>query len=157
MENKPLPEIEIVDMKAQLEAQGKAPILSAALIAAIETTLLKKEQVLLFLNKRGFDTFLICADCGYNFRCPNCAVSLKNHAAEGVVKCHYCNYAQKALPVCPSCRGSRILSYGAGTQKLEAEIKKLFPETRVARMDSDTTKTKRSSGKNIAEALAKGH
>jgi primosomal protein N' (replication factor Y) len=147
VENKPLPEIEIVDMKAQLEAQGKAPILSAALIAAIETTLLKKEQVLLFLNKRGFDTFLICADCGYNFRCPNCAVSLKNHAAEGVVKCHYCNYAQKALPVCPACRGSRILSYGAGTQKLEAEIKKLFPESHVARMDSDTTKTRGSQEK----------
>jgi primosomal protein N' (replication factor Y) (superfamily II helicase) len=142
VENKPLPEVEIVDMKAQLEEQGKAPILSAALIAAIETTLARKEQVLLFLNKRGFDTFLICADCGYNFRCPNCAVSLKHHAAESVIKCHYCDYTQKALPVCPTCHGSRILSYGAGTQKLEAEIKILFPDFRIARMDSDTTKTR---------------
>ncbi len=140
--NKPLPEIEIVDMKAQLEEQGKAPILSAHLIAAIEMTLAKKEQVLLFLNKRGFDTFLVCADCGYNFRCPNCAVSLKNHAAESVIKCHYCNYTQKALPVCPTCRGNRILSYGVGTQKLEAEISKLFPDSRICRMDSDTTKAK---------------
>ncbi len=140
--DKPLPEIEIIDMKAQLEEQGKAPIISAALIAAIEMTLLKKEQVLLFLNKRGFDTFLVCADCGYNFRCPNCAVSLKNHAAEGVIKCHYCNYTQKALPVCPTCRGNHILSYGVGTQKLEAEITKLFPDSHICRMDSDTTKAK---------------
>ncbi len=142
VEDKPLPEIEIIDMKAQLEAQGKAPILSDALIAAIEMTLTRKEQVLLFLNKRGFDTFLVCADCGYNFRCPNCAVSLKSHAAEGVIKCHYCNYTQKALPVCPACAGCRILSYGAGTQKLEAAVKELFPETRIQRMDSDTTAVK---------------
>lgn len=142
VEDKPLPEIEIIDMKAQMEAHGKAPILSSQLVAAIGMTLAKKEQVLLFLNKRGFDTFLVCADCGYNFRCPNCAVSLKNHAAEGVIKCHYCNYTQKALPVCPSCKGSRILSYGAGTQKLEAEIKKLFPGARIQRMDSDTTQAK---------------
>lgn len=142
VEDKPLPAIEIIDMKTQLELSGKAPILSRALIAAMEMTLAKKEQILLFLNKRGFDTFLVCADCGYNFNCPNCAVSLKNHAAEGVIKCHYCNYTQKALPVCPSCCGNRILSYGTGTQKLEAEIKKLFPESRVQRMDSDTTKVK---------------
>ena len=140
--DKPLPKIEIIDMKAQMETQGKAPILSDALIAAIEMTLARKEQVLLFLNKRGFDTFLVCADCGYNFRCPNCAVSLKNHAAEGVIKCHYCNYTQKAMPVCPTCHGSRILSYGTGTQKLEAEIRKLFSEARIQRMDSDTTQTK---------------
>jgi len=139
VENKPLPGIEIIDMKTKDDAPGKTPVLSAELIAAVETTLLKKEQTLLFLNKRGFDTFLVCAACGYNFRCPNCAVSLKSHVAEGVIKCHYCNYTQKALPVCPSCGGSRILSYGTGTQKLEAEIKKLFPEARIERMDSDTT------------------
>jgi primosomal protein N' (replication factor Y) (superfamily II helicase) len=142
VEDKPLPEIEIIDMKAELENHGKAPILSGALITAIEKTLIRKEQILLFLNRRGFDTFLVCADCGYNFRCPNCAVSLKSHAAEGVIKCHYCNYIQKALPICPSCRGSRILSYGVGTQKLEAEINKLFPEARILRMDSDITATK---------------
>lgn len=139
VENKPLPEIEIIDMKTQKEVQGRSSILSDALISAIEKTLVKKEQGLLFLNKRGFDTFLVCADCGYNFLCPNCAVSLKNHTAEGVIKCHYCNYTQKALPLCPSCGGNRILNYGTGTQKLEAEIKKLFPDARVQRMDSDTT------------------
>jgi primosomal protein N' len=99
-----MPVVEIIDMKAQQEKSGKTPILSDALIACIKETLAQKEQVLLFLNKRGFDTFLVCADCGYNFRCPNCAVSLKNHIAEGVVKCHYCDYTIKSLPLCPSCK-----------------------------------------------------
>ena len=140
--NKPLPVVEIIDMKELKEKQGKAPILSAALISAIEETLSRKEQVLLFLNKRGFDTFLVCADCGYNFRCPNCAVSLKKHVAENIIKCHYCDYTQKAMPLCPSCKGGRILSYGVGTQKLEAEIEILFPNARIQRMDSDTTSRK---------------
>src|SRR5208283_4613947 len=152
VEEKPMPVVEIIDMKAQQEKSGKIPILSEALIAAIEKTLSNKEQVLLFLNKRGFDTFLVCADCGYNFRCPNCAVSLKNHVAEGVVKCHYCDYTIKALPLCPSCRGSRILSYGVGTQKLEKEIEKFFPHARIQRMDSDTTSRKGTQEK-ILRAL----
>lgn len=151
VENKPLPEVEIIDMKNQPASKGKTPILSGALIAAIEMTLVKKEQVLLFLNRRGFDTFLICADCGYNFRCPNCAVSLKSHAAAGVIKCHYCNYTQKAQPLCPACKGGRILNYGAGTQKLESEIKKLFPEARVGRMDSDTVSTKGAQEKILQQ------
>jgi primosomal protein N' (replication factor Y) (superfamily II helicase) len=154
VKSKPLPVVEIIDMKAQKEAYGKTPILSDFLTAAIAETLAKKEQVLLFLNKRGFDTFLVCADCGYNFRCPNCAVSLKNHLAENTFKCHYCDYTQKALPVCPSCNGRSILNYGVGTQKLETEIKKLFPEARVQRMDSDTTAVK-GSQETILQAL--GH
>jgi primosomal protein N' (replication factor Y) len=140
--NKPLPVVAIIDMKEQKEKQGKTPILSAALISAIGETLSRKEQVLLFLNKRGFDTFLVCADCGYNFRCPNCAVSLKKHAAENIIKCHYCDYTQKAMPLCPSCKSGRILSYGVGTQKLEKEIEILFPKARIQRMDSDTTSRK---------------
>ena len=107
---------------------------------------------MLFLNKRGFDTFLVCAECGYYFRCPNCAVSLKNHIAEGVVKCHYCDYTIKSLPLCPSCKSSRILSYGVGTQKLEKEIEKIFPEARIQRMDSDTTSRKGTQEK-ILQAL----
>ena len=152
VDDRPMPVVEIIDMKAQQEESGKIPILSNALIEGIKETLAKKEQVLLFLNKRGFDTFLVCADCGYNFRCPNCAVSLKNHAAEGVVKCHYCDYTIKSLPLCPSCKSSRILSYGVGTQKLEKEIEKLFPKARIQRMDSDTT-SKKGSQEKILRAL----
>jgi primosomal protein N' (replication factor Y) len=152
VDDRPMPVVEIIDMKAQQEKAGKTPILSDTLIERINETLAKKEQVLLFLNKRGFDTFLVCADCGYNFRCPNCAVSLKNHVAEGVVKCHYCDYTIKSLPLCPSCKSNRILSYGVGTQKLEKEIEKIFPEARMQRMDSDTTFQKGSQEK-ILKAL----
>ncbi|PKN51005.1 MAG: primosomal protein N' [Deltaproteobacteria bacterium HGW-Deltaproteobacteria-13] len=152
VDDRPMPVVEIIDMKAQQEESGKVPILSGALISGIQKTLDKKEQVLLFLNKRGFDTFLVCADCGYNFRCPNCAVSLKNHAAEGVVKCHYCDYTIKSLPLCPSCKSNRILSYGTGTQKLEKEIEKLFPDARIQRMDSDTT-SKKGAQEKILRAL----
>ncbi|MBN1364722.1 MAG: primosomal protein N' [Syntrophaceae bacterium] len=151
VDEKPMPAVEIIDMKAQQEKLGKVPILSDALTEEIKETLGKKEQILLFLNKRGFDTFLVCADCGYNFRCPNCAVSLKNHAAEGVVKCHYCDYTIKSLPLCPSCQNSRILSYGVGTQKLEKEIEKLFPQARIQRMDSDTTSRKGSQEKILRD------
>lgn len=156
IDDRPMPVVEIIDMKAVQEKSGKVPILSDALIAGIEETLGKKEQVLLFLNKRGFDTFLICADCGYNFRCPNCAVSLKNHAAEGLVKCHYCDYTIKSLPLCPSCKGSRVLSYGVGTQKLEKEIEKIFPKARIQRMDSDTTSRKGSQEKILQSLEQRG-
>jgi len=152
VDDRPMPAVEIIDMKAQQEKAGKVPILSDTLIASIQETLKNKEQVLLFLNKRGFDTFLVCADCGYNFRCPNCSVSLKNHALEGLLKCHYCDYTIKALPVCPSCQSGRILSYGVGTQKLEKEIEKLFPDARIQRMDSDTT-AKKGAQEKILRAL----
>jgi primosomal protein N' (replication factor Y) (superfamily II helicase) len=152
VDDRPMPVVQIIDMKAQQEESGKTPILSDALIAGIQETLSQKEQVLLFLNKRGFDTFLVCGECGYNFRCPNCAVSLKNHLAEGVFKCHYCDYTIKSLPLCPSCKSGRILSYGVGTQKLEKEIENIFPEARIQRMDSDTTSRKGTQEK-ILQAL----
>ena len=144
VQNRPLPRIDIVDMKAQKEAYGKTPILSDTMILAIAETLARKEQSLLFLNKRGFDTFLVCGDCGYNFRCPNCAVALKSHLAESIIKCHYCDHTQKSMPLCPNCRSGKILSYGTGTQKLEKEIERLFPGARICRMDSDTTALKGS-------------
>ena len=152
--DKPLPRIDIVDMKKQKEKLGKAPILSDMLVTALAETLDRREQALLFLNKRGFDTFLVCADCGYNFTCPNCSVALKSHLAENLIKCHYCDYTQKALPLCPKCRGNRILNYGTGTQKLEAELQNLFPGARVSRMDSDTT-ARRGSQEEILAALEK--
>ncbi len=152
VDDKPMPTVDIVDMKTQQDQSGKVPILSDILVEKINETIDKKEQVLLFLNKRGFDTFLVCADCGYHFGCPNCAVSLKHHIAEGVVKCHYCNFTLKSVPLCPSCKNSRILSYGTGTQKLEKEIEKLFPLARIQRMDSDTTSRKGSQEK-ILQAL----
>ena len=152
VDDRPMPVVEIIDMKVQQEKTGKVPILSDALIDAIGETLSRKEQVLLFLNKRGFDTFLVCADCGYQFGCPNCAVSLKHHAAAEVIRCHYCDYTIKANSVCPSCKNSRILNFGVGTQKLEKEAQKFFPNARIQRMDSDTT-VRKGSQEKILRAL----
>ena len=139
VEDRPLPVVEIVDMKTQKDEKGRSPVLSRRLTQAIDETLHARRQTLLFLNRRGFNTFLFCADCGHVFRCLNCSVSLSHHAAEGKLKCHYCDLAIEIPRLCPACRGSRIHSYGVGTERVEAEVKKAFPQARVARMDSDTT------------------
>ncbi|NLX53039.1 MAG: primosomal protein N' [Deltaproteobacteria bacterium] len=148
--DRPLPRMEIVDMKLQKESAGKAPVLSDKLAAAIAETLARKEQALLFLNRRGFDTFLVCGDCGSPMTCPNCAVALKSHPAENLVKCHYCDFSRRAVPLCSKCGGNRILNYGAGTQKLEAELALRFPRARIRRMDADTTARKGEQEKMLA-------
>jgi primosomal protein N' (replication factor Y) len=152
VEDRPLPAVEIVDMKAQLNEKGRAPILSGLLKHAIEETLNAQRQSLLFLNRRGFDSFIFCPDCGHVFRCLNCSVSLNHHAAEGKLKCHYCDLAIDIPRQCPGCRGHNIQRYGVGTERLEAEVKKYFPQARVARMDSDTMAARGAHGR-ILQAL----
>jgi primosomal protein N' (replication factor Y) len=119
---------------------------------ALGEALHARKQSLLFLNRRGFNTFLFCPDCGHVFHCLNCSVSLNHHAAEGKLRCHYCDLAVDIPRQCPACRGSRILSYGVGTERLEAEVKKAFPQARVARMDSDTMAAGGAHGR-ILQAL----
>lgn len=152
IENRPLPAVEIVDMKTQQDAKGRMPVLSRSLMQALEETLQAGRQSLLFLNRRGFNTFIFCPECGHVFRCLNCSVSLNHHAAEGRLRCHYCDLSMDVPGQCPACRGSRIRSHGAGTEKLEAEVKKGFPQARVARMDSDTTAAGGAHGR-ILQAL----
>jgi len=152
VEDRPLPAVEIVDMKMQHDERGRPPILSGPLRFALEETLGAHKQALLFLNRRGFDAFLFCPDCGHVFQCRNCSVSMNHHAIEGKLKCHYCDLAIDVPRQCPTCRGERIQSYGVGTEKLEAEVKKAFPLARVARMDSDTTATRGAHGR-ILKAL----
>jgi primosomal protein N' (replication factor Y) len=139
VEYRTLPRFEIVDMKAERDKSTGVSILSGVLKEAIANTLAAKKQILLFLNRRGFDTVVLCPDCGYVFKCRNCAVALTHHAACGLLKCHRCDFTVKAFPSCPECRGNLIRSYGVGTEKLEEEVKRFFPEARVGRMDSDTT------------------
>ena len=134
-----LPRVDIIDMKNEGGSGSNAPIFSRPLIDAIRTTLDDGNQTLLFLNRRGFHTFLYCLDCGYIFKCLNCSVSMTHHASDGSLRCHYCNFSVKAPPICPSCGGTRIHSYGMGTERVEQEIATLFPEARVQRMDSDST------------------
>ncbi|MBN1380373.1 MAG: primosomal protein N' [Deltaproteobacteria bacterium] len=156
VEDRPMPQVEVVDMRLYGKEKAKdLPVLSAHLLYAMEDTLKKKKQILLFLNRRGYNTFLICPECGYVFKCRNCAVSLTHHAVENRLKCHYCDYAVPAAFQCPECCGKHVCAYGTGTEKLEEEVKRFFPEARCVRMDSDTTARKGAFGK-ILQDLDRG-
>ena len=142
VDDRPLPLVEVVDMKTERDEQGRTPLLSRALLAALGETLARRKQTLLFLNRRGFHTYLFCPDCGHVFTCPSCDLSLTHHAAMGVLKCHHCDFTSKPPTICPACRGSHVRSQGAGTERVEDEVRKFFPEARITRMDSDTTSRK---------------
>jgi primosomal protein N' (replication factor Y) len=155
IDDRPLPCVEVVDLKTERDERGLTPLLSRTLIGAIRETLAEGRQTLLFLNRRGFHTHLFCPDCGHVFSCPNCDISLTHHASEGVLKCHHCDFTAQPAVLCPSCKGSRVRSYGAGTERVEGEVKTLFPKARVARMDSDTTTGPGASGR-ILRSLDRG-
>ena len=142
-------------MKNERDGYGRVRPLSRLLVEQIGRTLEARKQSLLFLNRRGFNTYHYCGDCAHVFRCLNCAVSLTHHLSEGALRCHYCDFSIKAPPLCPECGGNRILSYGLGTEKLATEIEGLFPQARIARMDSDTTSA-RGSHERILTALGRG-
>jgi primosomal protein N' (replication factor Y) len=155
VEGRPMPRVEIIDLK-QVKSEDKRPtILSPNLQAAISDTLARQEQVLLFLNRRGYATFLLCTDCGYVLRCTNCAVTLVYHRSEQALRCHYCNWTQPAPALCPSCRGTGVIDLGLGTETLEEAVRRDFPAARVLRMDRDTTSSKHASGK-ILRSWRKG-
>ena len=138
--NKTLPEVLIVDMKKEI-LEGNKSIFSRLLLNEIENNLKKGEQVLLFLNRRGYSPIVICRECGYVFMCKNCSISLTYHK-EGYLRCHYCGYKEEYRGVCTKCNSRYVRQYGSGTQKIEEEIKVYFKDARVLRMDSDTTSKK---------------
>lgn len=154
IERRALPVVKILDMRTVRDEKAEVPILAPTMREAMAHALTEKKQTLLFLNRRGFDTVVLCPDCGYVFKCLNCELTLTHHAALGILKCHCCDYAIKVTTLCPSCGGRRIRSFGLGTEKLEEEVKRIFPDARVARMDSDTT-TRRGDTERILRALAK--
>lgn len=138
---KPLPDFKIIDLRAELR-QGNFSIFSRELQAKLEQCLLKKEQAILFLNRRGYNSFFICRDCGHTIKCCRCSISLTYHAASNNLKCHYCGYQQEVPLLCPRCGSKRIRGFGVGTEKVEQEINKLYPAARVARMDTDISDRK---------------
>jgi primosomal protein N' (replication factor Y) (superfamily II helicase) len=139
VDDRPLPRVEVVDMRTERDAQGRTPLLSHALVEALRETLVQRKQALLFLNRRGFHTFLFCPDCGHVFACPACDLALTHHAAEDRLKCHHCDFTAKPSGICPACKGDHVRSQGAGTERIEEGVGILFPEARIVRMDSDTT------------------
>lgn len=138
IEKKPLPKVEIVDMRKE------ESLFSEELRRALEKNMEEGKQSLLFLNRRGFSNFILCQDCGFTFKCPNCSVTLTYHLREKSLQCHYCDFRRKAPRDCPRCRSLSLQGMGVGTERLEEEIKALFPEASVGRMDRDTTSRRRS-------------
>ncbi len=138
IEQRPLPIVEIVDMRRQREAK-KEHIFSVPLENAVNESLAKKEQVMLLLNRRGFSTYLHCSSCGYVMTCPNCRISLAYHFDAGSLLCHVCHYHATPQRLCPGCNKNYLHYFGTGTQKVEQEARRLFPDARVGRMDTDST------------------
>ncbi len=138
-----LPEIEIVDLRQELKT-GNRSIFSRKLQESISYTLKQKEQVILFLNRRGGASFVQCRDCGHVINCRRCEVPMSYHFDDEQLVCHHCNYRQKAPGICPECLSKRIKYLGLGTQAVAGEVSRLFPEARVLRWDSDATRQKNS-------------
>ncbi len=141
-----MPEISVVDMRSEL-SRGNKSMLSGKLYNEIAENLKRGEQTILFLNRRGFATFVSCRTCGYVPQCPHCNISLTYHKYENTLKCHYCGYERTNYTLCPECGSKYIRYFGGGTQKVEDEIQKLFPNATTIRMDMDTTGKKQSHEK----------
>ena len=134
-----LPPVRVVDSKKQYK---QSKILSEPLVDALNKTLLKREQAIIFLNRRGFAPGVTCNNCNAVFQCPHCSISLVYHFDDQKLKCHYCGYSKDFPKACPSCKSPDIHVFGVGTQKVELELKKIFPQGRVVRLDRDSTKKK---------------
>ena len=142
-----LPEVTVVDLKQEL-ANGNHSMLSIDLYQSIEENIKQKRQTILFLNRRGYSTFIMCRNCGYTVKCKNCDISLTYHSYEKKLKCHYCGHEEEIVKICPECNSNKIRYFGTGTQKLEQEINKQFPGATTIRMDIDTI-TKKNSHEEI--------
>jgi len=147
----PLPQVEMIDMTGQ----EFGTVLSAELDAALEQNLAAGQQALLLLNRRGFAPYLLCADCGLTFRCPNCEITLTFHRGERALRCHYCDFHQPPPDICPRCQGNQLDPEGVGTERLEAQLRERFPDARIARMDRDAMAAK-GAHRKLVEAVASG-
>ncbi|MCB5004329.1 primosomal protein N' [Streptococcus mutans] len=136
-----IPKVEIVDFRDYI-GQQKVSNLTPVLLDKIKDRLIKKEQVVLMLNRRGYSSFIMCRDCGYVDNCPNCDISLTLHMDTKTMNCHYCGFLKGIPYICPNCQSQQIRYYGTGTQKAYDELKQVLPEARILRMDVDTTKRK---------------
>ena len=145
--NSKLPTVKIIDLKQEL-INGNKSMISIDLYKSMLDNLTNKRQTILFLNRRGFSTFIMCRECGYTIKCKNCNISMTYHSFDNKLKCHYCGYEENVVKICPNCKSSKIRYFGTGTQKLEEEVHKIFPTAKTIRMDVDTV-TKKNSHEDI--------
>ena len=136
---KSLPKVSIIDMNDRKRNKGN---FSLELLNSIRDRLDKNEQIILLLNRRGYSNFVTCKNCGFTFKCPNCDITLTYHKSSNTLRCHYCGYGEKVYKKCPECKEESLSNLGVGTQKIEEELSKLFPISRILRMDYDTTSRK---------------
>lgn len=149
-----MPYVDVVDMRGELfENKNRSPI-SLRLQAEIKKNLENKEKTILFLNRRGYSTFVSCRECGEVINCPECSIALTYHKGKDSLSCHYCGYTRRNVTECPSCGSSYVKYFGTGTQKIEEELNRLFPEASVLRMDTDTT-SKKGGHEKILDEFAK--
>lgn len=149
-----LPEIVTVDLKKEIAQGNKSPI-SKTLQSLIADNLDKHKQTILLINRRGYNTFIACNSCGHVITCPNCSISLTYHSYNNRLMCHYCGYSKPLDNVCPECGKNSIRYSGYGTQRIEDELERLFPDASVLRMDADTTSAKFSHQK-LFDAFSRG-
>jgi len=150
IDNRPLPPVKIVDMRSE-----KKWLLSKALRDELRQTLSQGEQAILFMNRRGYFTFVMCHDCGFAISCPRCSVSLTYHTGERKLRCHRCDYSCQAPMVCPRCNSSSIRYFGTGTQRIEKEVADIYPAARILRWDFDAVK-KHGSHQDFFSAFSEG-
>ena len=151
-----LPEIEIVDTKTERRKRLMRQCFSQTLLSSIDNALSKNEQVILFQNRRGYSPFMECTECGYVPKCKHCDVSLTYHKAINKLVCHYCGYTINAITSCDHCHQNTMRLAGFGTERIEDELKQIFPKARIARLDTDTTRTKHGS-ENIIRDFQEQH
>ncbi len=168
--NRPMAVAEIVDMRDVFARHQKPTVFSDKLLSAITEIQQRQEQSIILLNRRGYSSFVLCRSCGESVQCPNCDVTLTYHRSASVIICHYCNHREPAPKKCPNCEGKYIYYVGEGTQQIEEQLKKLFPELRIARIDRDTASRRGDFEKSLSDfgagkldmlvgtqILAKGH
>ncbi|MDZ5711602.1 primosomal protein N' [Jeotgalibacillus haloalkalitolerans] len=154
MNQQDLPEVRVIDMREELR-EGNRSMFSRDLLTEIEKRIEKKEQVVLFLNRRGYSSFIMCRDCGTVMQCPHCEVSLTYHRSKESMKCHYCGHEEYVPNTCPECESEHIRYFGTGTQKVEEELFKLMPHVKTIRMDVDTT-SKKGSHEKLLDVFGRG-
>ncbi len=150
-ENK-MPDIEIVDMRDELQ-NGNKSMFSRALYEAVRENIDRGYQTILLMNRRGYSTFVSCRKCGYVPMCPNCNISLTYHRYGNILKCHYCGFTHENYTVCPSCGSKYIRYFGGGTQRVENEVERIFPDAKCIRLDADST-TRKNSHRQILDRFA---
>ncbi len=140
MEQRPLPEVEIIDMRQEIQESGEEQVISRKLAEEIRERLAKKEQIMVLLNRRGYSPVVLCRACGKTLQCKNCAVSMTHHKREHKMECHYCGHVEHIPDKCAQCGSEYVYFVGTGSEKLEELLHGMFPQARIGRLDRDTVR-----------------